>query len=433
MMQRRVIYLFFLYAVSCAVAIAQQTNIQEFNLNKNEAGSTYKFSFVHISDIHIGEGFSDYGTTGYYNDTMPTIDTSKPTKRLQYAIEWINANAVAKNIKFVVISGDLTGSAEKSEFEKCKQLLDELQVPYVPIIGNHDIWSYVRYQDEAPYANADSVWNEVFESTYQFNSSFFTNWNNGTRLQRTYNPETGIEHYFQNFSFEYDDFLFYGLDFNPRYHVNKAEPGIGPEAQLMDWNGGTFRWLKNELAINPNKKNKNVLFISHHPATDNLLFILSGFVFDFEEYGKLINMLMPYKQNLSLWLTGHIHIDYDYWLTNSVMQVRGMAANKDSDSAHLEIIHVYEVPTTTDIETKKQKQTFTIFPNPSNGKIMISTAGTPFKTSLNVYDMVGNKVYASNIHLSTSNEIDISFLPKGTYLIQFINQEDSKTIPITIQ
>ena len=27
---------------------------------------------------------------------------------------------------------------------------DSLQVPYVPVIGNHDIQPYVRYQTEAP-------------------------------------------------------------------------------------------------------------------------------------------------------------------------------------------------------------------------------------------------------------------------------------------
>ncbi|HNE51389.1 MAG TPA: hypothetical protein PLZ64_09620, partial [Chitinophagales bacterium] len=50
---------------------AQSTPMPEYNLNKNIPGAQYKFSFVHISDIHIGEGFSDYGTPGYFNDTMP--------------------------------------------------------------------------------------------------------------------------------------------------------------------------------------------------------------------------------------------------------------------------------------------------------------------------------------------------------------------------
>ncbi|HND83854.1 MAG TPA: metallophosphoesterase, partial [Chitinophagales bacterium] len=119
----------------------------EYDLNKNYPGSQYKFSFVQLSDIHIGEGFGDYGTSGYFNDTIPVVDTSDPANDLRAAIRWINENKMNKNLKFVVISGDLTGSAEKSEFQMCKNLLNTLEIPYVPIIGNHDIWPYVRYQD----------------------------------------------------------------------------------------------------------------------------------------------------------------------------------------------------------------------------------------------------------------------------------------------
>jgi predicted MPP superfamily phosphohydrolase len=148
------------------VAYAQTNSMPEYNLNKNYPGAEYKFSFVHISDTHIGEGLGDYGTPGFYNDTMPAIDESEPDVRLRKAVQWINANSISKNIKFVVVSGDLTGSAEKSEFLKFKEIMSDLQMPYVPVIGNHDVWPYVRYQTEAPFANGDSVMNEVFRRCF---------------------------------------------------------------------------------------------------------------------------------------------------------------------------------------------------------------------------------------------------------------------------
>ncbi len=376
---------------------AQTVTMPEFNLNKNLPGAQYKFSFVHITDTHIGEGFSDYGTTGFYNDTMPVIDSSKPARALQEAVKWINFHEQDKNIKFVLVSGDLTGSAEKSEFLKFKEIMNGLNVPYIPVIGNHDVWPYVRFQNEAPYATGDSIMNEVFADVYDRGKSFFDNWNDGTRLSKTYNPETQRSSYLQNFSFEYDHFIFYGLDFNPRYHVNKAEPGIGPEAQLMDWNGGTFRWLKNELANNPNKKNHNVCFFSHHPATDNILVILSNFVFDAAEYNILWNGLSPYKNNLGLWMAGHIHIDYDYPLINNVMQIRGMAANKDFDSAHFEIVNVYEVPTITGILENKQKNEFHLFPNPNDGKFEVALELFSKDAIVNLHDIIGNLIYSKPV------------------------------------
>src|SRR5947208_16873050 len=113
---------------------------------------------------------------------MPDYDTMFPAVRLRQAVKWINYHEHDKNIKFVVLSGDLTGSAEKSEFQTCKKLLDGLNMPYVPIIGNHDIWPYVRYRNEAPYACGDSVMGEVFADTYDRDKLFFDNWNDGERL-----------------------------------------------------------------------------------------------------------------------------------------------------------------------------------------------------------------------------------------------------------
>lgn len=420
------------------ISYGQSNSMPEYNLNKDLPGAVYKFSFVHISDVHIGEGFSDYGTPGFFNDTMPDVDNSAPAKDLRQAVKWINYHEQDKNIKFVVISGDLTGSAEKSEFQMCKKIMDGLNVPYVPVIGNHDIWPYVRYQTEAPYACGDSVMGEVFADVYDRDKLFFSNWNDGTRLTRTYNPETQKEYYLQNFSFEYDNFIFYGLDFNPRYHVNKAEPGIGPDAQLMDWTGGTFNWLKNELSNNPRKKNHNVCFISHHPATDNLLFIASGFVFDALEYTKIINDLGPYGKHLGLWMTGHIHIDYDYELTNNVMHVRGIAANKDFDSARFEIINVYEAPDiTTGVKENQGQQKLNLFPNPNDGKFTVAEELFDGNTVLRLTDVLGNvlieKPMKMFLTLKGVYELDFSYLPKANYCLSVMDADKIFTKQFVIQ
>ena len=41
-------------------------------------------------------------------------------------------------------------------------------------------------------------------------------WDDGTRLTRVYNPDSGQYHYHQNFSFAYQGFGFLAFDFNPR-------------------------------------------------------------------------------------------------------------------------------------------------------------------------------------------------------------------------
>lgn len=428
--------LFCLLSYAVCPAFGQGAVMPEYDLNKDIPGAQYKFSFVHISDVHIGEGVADYGTPGFYNDTMPAVDVGSPAVRLRQAVKWINNHAEGKNLKFVVLSGDLTGSAEKSEFQMCKKIMDGLDIPYVPVIGNHDIWPYVKYQVEAPYANGDSIMGEIFSDVYAKDKLFFDKWNDGERLLRTYDPEDHLEHYLQNFSFEYQGFVFYGLDFNPRYHVNKAEPGIGPEAQLMDWPGGTYQWLKNELANNPDKANHNICFISHHPATDNILVQLSGFVFDGNEYNQLIQMLTPYKSNLGLWMAGHIHVDYNYPLVNNVMYVRGIAANKDFDSSRMEIINVYEVQQATAVP-EYLDHTRQLYPNPNDGKFTIAEELLDPKAVLTLYDLVGHQIFSKPVgDFSLLNGIytfDFSGLPKGTYLLGLSDAGNSFTYRLVMQ
>lgn len=73
-------------------------------------------SFVHASDTHIGNGvsFSDlHRAFTLVNDIVP-----RP--------------------HFLVITGDLTQGNADSEFDELGQLLEDVELPFVPVIGNHD-------------------------------------------------------------------------------------------------------------------------------------------------------------------------------------------------------------------------------------------------------------------------------------------------------
>jgi predicted MPP superfamily phosphohydrolase len=426
---------------ACYTMLAQGQFIPEIHLNSHLPGATYKFSFAHITDTHIGEGLGDYGTAGFFNDEPPAVDSSKPARRLQTAVDWINANRLDKNIQFAIVSGDLTDSGEKSEFLKFKAIMDNLDVPYVPGIGNHDVWPYVRYQQEAVTACGDSVMNEVFEDVFDRAKVFFTNWDDGTRSLRTFNPETSGEHYFHNFSFEYDGTVFYMMDFNPRYHVSKPEPGIGPEPQLMDWEGGSFRWWKNSLAQNPTKRNKNIFITSHHPPTKEFLIMLAGFTFDINEYDKLTKMLEPYRQHLALWMGGHIHRDLDYIIStlsgNNIVRVREMAANKEFESAHFQVVHVYEIPNATAIQTGSNQQSLALMPNPNNGVFNVAAELFHPDSKLRLYDVLGNQIFEkSMLALIKGNEryeFDFSFLPKGSYYLEISDNKSNYSQRFVIQ
>lgn len=77
------------------------------------------FTFAVVSDIHVGRG-----------NTLPDIEKT---------VSSINANA---DIKFVIVTGDVTNFGTDEQLKQAKKALDGLKVKYYAIPGNHeDAWS----------------------------------------------------------------------------------------------------------------------------------------------------------------------------------------------------------------------------------------------------------------------------------------------------
>jgi len=118
-----------------------------FFVNTNSLINSHYFpllpiwSFAIITDLHIGYGIPDYGTEGWDDDLIgdPKFDEYYLTERLRRVVNWINENKDNHNIEFVVVLGDFAHRGERSAFKKAKQILDELDIPYFPVVGNHDI------------------------------------------------------------------------------------------------------------------------------------------------------------------------------------------------------------------------------------------------------------------------------------------------------
>jgi len=250
------------------------------------SAETSLWSFVQITDLHIGGGAGsnyDYDGTGWDDDGTGAQEHLR-AKLLQSLVEEINAKKDAYNIKFVVCTGDLTDTAESSEFIKVKDILNNLTVPWIPLLGNHDAWPAATKTNKAPEVDADNYgadqyFYDAFEEAYtNFESELnpapgWNWWKNDTAI---WDPCTSPEHYcyLQNFWFDYAGYHFIGLDLNYRDNdypsfLNDWYPfGSNPEGCLHDFEGGTWRWFKDHLTSYigsyPEGK-KNVILLSHHP------------------------------------------------------------------------------------------------------------------------------------------------------------------------
>lgn len=201
------------------------------------------YTFALLSDIHIGDiGANALG-------------------RARSAVAKINQLAanVSTNLQAVFITGDLTNSAMPSQYETVREILDNLTVPYFPIIGNHDQWLYnSTWEDTAP------VGDQIFARTFQhiLNQSNIINYPNGT----VWNPTHQCRSWFQNYRVQIQNNIFLALDWNSRHHAvaSLGYKGSMPGADLYDFQGGTFPWLEEQLR-ELDQQSATVVLLQHQP------------------------------------------------------------------------------------------------------------------------------------------------------------------------
>jgi predicted MPP superfamily phosphohydrolase len=268
------------------------------------------FSFAIITDLHIGRHYQEeYEGQDYYL-----------TERLKKVVKWVNENKDSvkcgnetSSIKFVAVLGDITENTPLVGFCKVKEILDQLQILYVPVFGNHNVGTDKEYEQCSKWKGQD-YFDEVFWSfnppcqnaTSTKNFELLSNELNSQR------DETNKD--YKNFSFSFGGINFIGLDFVSREPVLIGY-GVNPEAvalkeecatpvptgttcpQLIKKEQENLNWLKKKLE---EFKEAPTIIFSHHP-----------FKIDFtqaftEEEIKSIKTIIENK-NVLLDLAGHIH------------------------------------------------------------------------------------------------------------------------------
>jgi len=287
------------------------------------------FSFVVLSDLHIGEGIPVYHGEECYS-----------TNYLRTAIKAINSLKQRYNIQFVFITGDITGSAERTEFIKAKELLDTLEIPYYPIMGNHDIWEY-NAQMEAKEPHGDAMFSSTFHDCYNRRPSQFFNFKITYNNDSVYNPLYNITSNFQNFEVKIDNgMVFYGLDWNTRKHAMRGDKGCLPNAELYNFPGGTYQWLESRL-----KKldffDRQIVFLQHQGFRTMAIPPDWIFTFNRTEKEQFRNLLLKHRllNNYFGVFAGHLHRWYngtafDEWNTFVQWETAACKGEWDDDLIH---------------------------------------------------------------------------------------------------
>lgn len=264
-------------------------------------GVAGEWTFAIITDLHIGRGWHDYGADGYrdyyWNGTAHDGNEGGfncLTDRLADVVKWINDNYEKNNIKFLVILGDITDSGEMSEFFRAKKILDGLEIPYIPVIGNHDVWSETKKLEAV--AQGDLYFERVFSEEFfeqQFEKLGVTWWD---KQDHTEQP------FLQNYAFSYGGINFIGLDY--------ARRDVKDASSWAEDFPETRTWLSDTMA---NRQEKTVIIFSHYP------FMLEGGCSD-KITADLGRAALKYGRNV-LTFGGHIHYcdNRNFWLDNTVL------------------------------------------------------------------------------------------------------------------
>ncbi|MGB4205945.1 MAG: T9SS type A sorting domain-containing protein, partial [Bacteroidales bacterium] len=251
-----------------------------------------------------------------------------------------------------------------------------------------------------------------------FTSCIFRNGQSGGRLLTINNNQTFSVNYamFPNNS--------WGGNFNVYKSVNSGVVTFG--GYSGGFSGGSYEYDPNnrihwggEVAGNVTLQGVDVVNGQDicFDATNTLTIAGGGTTFIVQNGGNVnliaghnIRMLEGTSVRSGAYL--HAYISNDYCALPILM----LAVNEDSDSND----EIVSEKSAEDFETQTD-DFFRVYPNPTNGRIMLEFSEPTANTLVEVYGLIGERILAKEISGYSLYELDLTLQPQGIYLVKVSN------------
>lgn len=219
------------------------------------------FRYVVIADPHV------------------TVPAGEALDRLDRAVAWVNAEREARDLRLVLIVGDIAWS---DGLDAARASLDRLTIPYVPLNGDNEV-----------QLGWEEAYHTAFATQFDALAATFPDWTMAPAAVE--NPEHGVTSWFHNVAFTYEGVRFVGLDWASR----DIQYLLGEFGELHDFEGGTFPFFEAQIAAAAGGAGENVVMFGHIPMHLG--------AFDLDEMARIAAVTAPLADHVWADLAGHYH------------------------------------------------------------------------------------------------------------------------------
>ena len=225
-----------------------------------EEGKKWRFTFAILPDVQLGRElfainfYDPWWLTLWRIPQKEAVVGEKIAERLKKAVEWINNQ---EGVQFVASIGDLTDSGTSEQFREAREILDKLTKPFIPMMGNHDVWPYQRKKGEKKV-----IWEAERPLTVSEFEAHFREWKNSPCFEN-FEAQGG---WLQNYAFTVKGVRFVVVDNNNRRKAPFGLPGQTGWSKLYP---KSKEWLTKWVL--DTQKEKTMIILSHATISMRLL------------------------------------------------------------------------------------------------------------------------------------------------------------------
>jgi Secretion system C-terminal sorting domain len=147
----------------------------------------------------------------------------------------------------------------------------------------------------------------------------------------------------------------------------------------------------------------------------------------YDAYGTLTTAFGTYSNVMRIKQVQGQFTNYNWITLNPYRELMSAGLSSTGD-----VFYSVNEPTNLGLQTNLEGSNFAVYPNPSNGFITIKNVFNMQHFFVGIYDVFGNEINITKQFSGSSNDIDLTNMASGIYLLKFFNVDNKMLDTIKI-